>query len=124
MRERPTLASHRLDLPSICDICGRARSTGKHAKCSRTRPIRLEYSSVLVGWQTSPAGLLMTSRSSSSETMLNSTAVSVLRREPFVKQGRHRGCNRKWWLGGRRMASAVFWSRRPSSMQSRSDLRS
>ena len=37
MRERPTLASHRLDLPSICDICGRARSTGKHAKCSRTR---------------------------------------------------------------------------------------
>ena len=37
MRERPTMASHRLDLPSICDICGRARSTGKHAKCSRTR---------------------------------------------------------------------------------------
>ena len=37
MRERPTLAGSRLDLPSICDICGRARSTGKHAKCSRTR---------------------------------------------------------------------------------------
>lgn len=37
MRERPTMASHRLDLPSICDICGRARSTGKHVKCSRTR---------------------------------------------------------------------------------------
>lgn len=37
MRERPTLASNRLDLPSICDICGKARSTGKHAKCSRTR---------------------------------------------------------------------------------------
>lgn len=37
MRERPTLAGNRLDLPSICDICGKARSTGKHAKCSRTR---------------------------------------------------------------------------------------
>ncbi|MDF2073156.1 hypothetical protein P2Q70_01025 [Pseudomonas mendocina] len=37
MRERPTLASHRLDLPSICDICGHPRSTRKHGKCSRTR---------------------------------------------------------------------------------------
>lgn len=37
MRERPTMASHRLDLPSICDICGRARSAGKHTKCSRIR---------------------------------------------------------------------------------------
>ena len=37
MRERPTMASHRLDLPSICDICGKARSTRKHAKCSRIR---------------------------------------------------------------------------------------
>lgn len=36
-RIRPTMASHRLDLPSICDICGKARSTRKHAKCSRTR---------------------------------------------------------------------------------------
>ena len=36
-RIRPTMASHRLDLPSICDICGRARSTRKHAKCSRIR---------------------------------------------------------------------------------------
>lgn len=36
-RTRPTLASHRLVLPSICDICGRARSAGKHAKCSRIR---------------------------------------------------------------------------------------
>ena len=34
-RTRPTMASHRLDLPSICDICGRARSTGKHAKGGR-----------------------------------------------------------------------------------------
>ncbi len=37
MRERPTLAGSRLDLPSICDICGNARSTRKHAKCSRIR---------------------------------------------------------------------------------------
>lgn len=37
MRERPTMASHRLDLPSICDICGNARSTRKHAACSRQR---------------------------------------------------------------------------------------
>jgi hypothetical protein len=36
-RTRPTLNGHRLDLPSICDICGHARSTGKHAKCSRIR---------------------------------------------------------------------------------------
>lgn len=36
-RTRPPLASARLDMPSICDICGKARSTRKHAKCSRTR---------------------------------------------------------------------------------------
>ena len=36
-RTRPTMASHRLDLPSICDICGNARSTRKHAACSRIR---------------------------------------------------------------------------------------
>ena len=36
-RTRPTMASHRLDLPSICDICGKDRSTRKHAACSRTR---------------------------------------------------------------------------------------
>ena len=36
-RIRPTMASHRLDLPSICDICGNARSTRKHAACSRAR---------------------------------------------------------------------------------------
>lgn len=36
-RTRPTLASHRLDLPSRCDICERARSTGKHQVCSRIR---------------------------------------------------------------------------------------
>lgn len=31
------MASHRLDLPSLCDICGSARSTRKHARCSRIR---------------------------------------------------------------------------------------
>jgi hypothetical protein len=31
------MASHRLDLPSICDICGNARSTRKHTRCSRIR---------------------------------------------------------------------------------------
>lgn len=36
-RTRPTMASHRLDLPSTCDICGNARSTRKHAACSRAR---------------------------------------------------------------------------------------
>ena len=36
-RTRPPLAGSRLVLPSICDICGKPRSTGKHAKCSRTR---------------------------------------------------------------------------------------
>lgn len=36
-RGRPTMASHRLDLPSLCDICGKARSTRKHKQCSRIR---------------------------------------------------------------------------------------
>jgi len=39
-RTRPPLAGHRLDMPSICDICGKARSTRKHAKCSRLRQQR------------------------------------------------------------------------------------
>lgn len=37
LRNRPTMASKRLDLPSVCDICGKARSTRKHAACSRKR---------------------------------------------------------------------------------------
>lgn len=37
MRERPTMAGHRLDLPSICDICGKARATRRHQACSRIR---------------------------------------------------------------------------------------
>lgn len=36
-RIRPAMASHRLDLPSICDICGKARSTRRHQTCSRIR---------------------------------------------------------------------------------------
>ena len=39
-REHPTMASHRLDLPSRCDICGNARSTRKHQLCSRIRQQR------------------------------------------------------------------------------------
>ncbi|WP_085631236.1 MULTISPECIES: hypothetical protein [unclassified Pseudomonas] len=40
VRTRPTMASHRLDLPSRCDICGEARSTRKHQACSRIRQRR------------------------------------------------------------------------------------
>lgn len=36
----PALASKQLDLPSICDICGNARSNRKHQKCSRIRQHR------------------------------------------------------------------------------------
>ena len=39
-RDRPTMASKRLDLPSICDICGRARSTRNHQTCSLMRQER------------------------------------------------------------------------------------
>jgi hypothetical protein len=39
-RTRPPMASHRLSLPSICDVCGKARSTRKHAACSRIRQQR------------------------------------------------------------------------------------
>jgi hypothetical protein len=39
-RTRPTLASMRLELPSCCDICGKARSTRKHETCSRIRQQR------------------------------------------------------------------------------------
>lgn len=40
MRERPTMASKRLDLPSVCDICGFARSTRRHQSCSKLRQLR------------------------------------------------------------------------------------
>lgn len=36
-RIRPPMAGKRLDMPSICDICGNARSTRKHQRCSRIR---------------------------------------------------------------------------------------
>lgn len=39
-RIRPTMASKRLDLPSICDICGFARSTRRHQSCSKLRQQR------------------------------------------------------------------------------------
>lgn len=37
---RPRLASHSLDLPNYCDICGKARSQGKHQSCSKIRQQR------------------------------------------------------------------------------------
>jgi hypothetical protein len=39
-RTRPAMASHRLDLPCICDICGKARSTRSHQRCSKIRQQR------------------------------------------------------------------------------------
>nr|WP_122665352.1 hypothetical protein [Pseudomonas viridiflava] len=39
-RIRPPLASHRLDLPSICDICEFARSIPRHQLCSKIRQQR------------------------------------------------------------------------------------
>lgn len=39
-RIRPTLASKPLDLPNRCDICGNARSTRKHQRCSQIRQQR------------------------------------------------------------------------------------
>lgn len=34
---RPRLATHALNLPAICDVCGKARSTREHSRCSRIR---------------------------------------------------------------------------------------
>jgi hypothetical protein len=39
-RIRPALASKRLDLPSVCDICGFARSIRRHQGCSKLRQRR------------------------------------------------------------------------------------
>ena len=36
-RTRPSLNGNRLELPSVCDICGKGRSSRKHAACSRKR---------------------------------------------------------------------------------------
>jgi len=37
---RPRMATHSLDLPAMCDICDRARSTRHHASCSKIRQKR------------------------------------------------------------------------------------
>lgn len=37
---RPRLATHSLDLPVMCDICGKARSSRSHTRCSRVRQQR------------------------------------------------------------------------------------
>lgn len=34
---RPGLATHALNLPAICDVCGKARSTREHSRCSKIR---------------------------------------------------------------------------------------
>ncbi|RWU18085.1 hypothetical protein DM813_25825 [Pseudomonas alkylphenolica] len=39
-RIRPPMASHSLDLPTICDVCGKGRSTRRHTKCSQIRQQR------------------------------------------------------------------------------------
>lgn len=39
-RIRPSMASHSLDLPAICDVCGKGRSTRRHTKCSQIRQQR------------------------------------------------------------------------------------
>lgn len=39
-RIRPAMASARLDLPSVCDVCGFARSTRRHVACSKQRQQR------------------------------------------------------------------------------------
>lgn len=56
-RTRPAMASHRLELPSICDICGNARSTRKHTNCSRIRQKRknAEWSSLMDNLQAKKA---------------------------------------------------------------------
>lgn len=44
MRHEPQAAHgpppHGLDLPTMCDICGKARSTRNHASCSKIRQQR------------------------------------------------------------------------------------
>lgn len=34
------MATHSLDLPAICDVCGKGRSTRQHTKCSQIRQQR------------------------------------------------------------------------------------
>lgn len=46
---RPRMATHGLDLPALCDICGKGRSTRRHTKCSQIRQTRktAEWESVM-----------------------------------------------------------------------------
>ena len=46
---RPRMATHSLDLPAMCDICGKARSTRRHASCSKLRQQRksAEWESIM-----------------------------------------------------------------------------
>lgn len=48
-RTRPRIATHTLDLPAMCDICGNARSTRRHASCSKLRQQRksAEWESIM-----------------------------------------------------------------------------
>lgn len=39
-RTRPPMASHSFDLPAICDVCGKGRSTRRHTECSQIRQQR------------------------------------------------------------------------------------
>lgn len=39
-KTRPRTATHTLYLPTICDICGKARSNRNHASCSKIRQQR------------------------------------------------------------------------------------
>ena len=51
---RPTMYSRPLELNVTCDICGRGRSSGKHAACSRQRQERwaAEWAAVAAAKQT------------------------------------------------------------------------
>lgn len=42
----PRMATHSLDLPVTCDICGKARSARNHARCSKIRQQRKS-----AGWE-------------------------------------------------------------------------
>ncbi|KFE50286.1 hypothetical protein IV02_17820 [Pseudomonas syringae] len=56
-RDRPTMASHRLDLPSMCDICDFARSIPRHQLCSKIRQQRKtdEWAAVMAEKKTARA---------------------------------------------------------------------
>ena len=66
------------------------RCTGTSApRYNRSRPARLDRSSPLVGWHTSPAGLLITSRSSSSCRISNRSVAIALRRPWLIIRRPH-----------------------------------